>query len=87
MISTRPTGRKKNSISVFRRCRRCTAEKIVLRLLDKENLRLDMTKLGFEQESLTKFERNILKPYGMVLVTGPTGRGKDDTNCIRRLRG
>jgi type IV pilus assembly protein PilB len=41
-------------------------EKIVLRLLDKENLRLDMTKLGFESESLVKFERSILKPYGMV---------------------
>src|ERR1700734_2266064 len=54
-------------------------EKIVLRLLDKENLRLDMTKLGFEQESLTKFERQILKPYGMVLVTGPTGSGKTNT--------
>ena len=42
-------------------------EKIVLRLLDKENLRLDMTKLGFEAESLVKFEKAILKPYGMVL--------------------
>src|SRR5438105_12801199 len=51
-------------------------EKIVLRLLDKENLRLDMTKLGFESESLVKFEKAILKPYGMVLVTGPTGSGK-----------
>src|SRR5277367_6297486 len=50
-------------------------EKIVLRLLDKENLRLDMTKLGFEPESLVKFEKAILKPYGMVLVTGPTGSG------------
>src|SRR5262244_1572218 len=48
-------------------------EKIVLRLLDKENLMLDMTKLGFEQESLNKFEKAIFKPYGMVLVTGPTG--------------
>jgi type IV pilus assembly protein PilB len=54
-------------------------EKIVMRLLDKENLRLDMTKLGFEQESLTKFEKAILKPYGMVLVTGPTGSGKTNT--------
>jgi type IV pilus assembly protein PilB len=54
-------------------------EKIVMRLLDKENLRLDMTKLGFEQESLTKFERAILRPYGMVLVTGPTGSGKTNT--------
>jgi type IV pilus assembly protein PilB len=54
-------------------------EKIVMRLLDKENLRLDMTKLGFEQESLDKFARAILKPYGMVLVTGPTGSGKTNT--------
>src|SRR5437763_8985947 len=54
-------------------------EKIVLRLLDKENLRLDMTKLGFEPESLTKFHAAILKPFGMVLVTGPTGSGKTNT--------
>ena len=54
-------------------------EKIVLRLLDKDNLMLDMTKLGFEVESLQKFERAILKPYGMVLVTGPTGSGKTNT--------
>ena len=54
-------------------------EKIVMRLLDKENLRLDMTKLGFEQESLDKFASAILKPYGMVLVTGPTGSGKTNT--------
>src|ERR1700752_2803789 len=62
-------------------------EKIVLRLLDKENLRLDMTKLGFEQESLTKFQKAILKPYGMVLVTGPTGSGKTNTlySSIARL--
>ena len=62
-------------------------EKIVLRLLDKENLRLDMTKLGFETESLSKFERQILKPYGMVLVTGPTGSGKTNTlySSVARL--
>jgi type IV pilus assembly protein PilB len=54
-------------------------EKIVLRLLDKENLMLDMTKLGFEQESLNRFEKAIFKPYGMVLVTGPTGSGKTNT--------
>ncbi|HEY1463188.1 MAG TPA: type IV-A pilus assembly ATPase PilB [Terriglobales bacterium] len=62
-------------------------EKIVLRLLDKENLRLDMTKLGFEPESLVKFEKAILKPFGMVLVTGPTGSGKTNTlySSIARL--
>ncbi|MBI3404312.1 MAG: type IV-A pilus assembly ATPase PilB [Acidobacteria bacterium] len=62
-------------------------EKVVMRLLDKENLRLDMTKLGFEQESLTKFEKAILKPYGMVLVTGPTGSGKTNTlySSVARL--
>ena len=54
-------------------------EKIVMRLLDKENLRLDMTKLGFEQASLDKFTKAIFKPYGMVLVTGPTGSGKTNT--------
>src|SRR5579872_7132337 len=62
-------------------------EKIVMRLLDKENLRLDMTKLGFEPETLAKFERAILRPYGMVLVTGPTGSGKTNTlySSIARL--
>ncbi len=54
-------------------------EKVVLRLLDKEKLMLDMTKLGFEEESLVKFKRNIARPYGMVLVTGPTGSGKTNT--------
>jgi type IV pilus assembly protein PilB len=54
-------------------------EKIVLRLLDKEKLMLDMTKLGFEPESLTKLETAIAKPWGMVLVTGPTGSGKTNT--------
>lgn len=62
-------------------------EKVVLRLLDKENLRLDMTKLGFEKSSLKKFEDAILKPYGMVLVTGPTGSGKTNTlySAISRI--
>lgn len=54
-------------------------EKVVLRLLDKEKLMLDMTKLGFEASSLEKFKRNIEKPYGMCLVTGPTGSGKTNT--------
>jgi len=54
-------------------------EKIVMRILDKDKLMLDMTKLGFEQESLTRFEAAINKPWGMVLVTGPTGSGKTNT--------
>jgi type IV pilus assembly protein PilB len=54
-------------------------EKIVMRLLDKDKLMLDMTRLGFETESLEKFERAILRPWGMVLVTGPTGSGKTNT--------
>ena len=54
-------------------------EKVVLRLLDKSNLQLDMTKLGFEAQSLKDFEEVILMPYGMILVTGPTGSGKTTT--------
>ena len=54
-------------------------EKIAMRLLDKEGLKLDMTKLGFEPESLERFERAIMKPYGMILVTGPTSSGKTNT--------
>ncbi len=54
-------------------------EKIVMRLLDKDNLMLDMTKLGFEKTSLKWFEEAIFQPYGMVLVTGPTGSGKTNT--------
>jgi type IV pilus assembly protein PilB len=54
-------------------------EKIVLRLLDKSNLQLDMTKLGFDQDQLTVFKDAINKPFGMVLVTGPTGSGKTTT--------
>lgn len=54
-------------------------EKIVLRLLDKANLQPDLTKLGFEKEELGKFEKAIAQPYGMILVTGPTGSGKSTT--------
>src|SRR5215212_3836637 len=54
-------------------------EKIVMRLLDKDKLMLDMTKLGFETESLAKFQSAIERPWGMVLVTGPTGSGKTNT--------
>ncbi len=51
-------------------------EKVVLRLLDKSNLQLDMTKLGYEPDALEAFKHEIHKPFGMVLVTGPTGSGK-----------
>ncbi len=54
-------------------------EKVVLRLLDKSNLQLDMTKLGFEEDQLKDFKNAIHQPYGMVLVTGPTGSGKTTT--------
>ena len=54
-------------------------EKIVLRLLDQSNLQLDMTKLGFEAKQLEIFKKGIYQPYGMVLVTGPTGSGKTTT--------
>ena len=54
-------------------------EKVVMRLLDKSNLQLDMTKLGFEPRALTDFKEAIHRPYGMVLVTGPTGSGKTTT--------
>jgi len=54
-------------------------EKIVLRLLDKASLQLDMTKLGFEIEALKDFQEAIHRPYGMILVTGPTGSGKTTT--------
>jgi type IV pilus assembly protein PilB len=54
-------------------------EKVVLRLLDKANLQLDMTKLGFEENALSNFKEAIYKPFGMVLVTGPTGSGKTTT--------
>jgi type IV pilus assembly protein PilB len=54
-------------------------EKIVMRLLDKTKLMLDMTKLGFEPHSLERFKTAISKPYGIVLVTGPTGSGKTNT--------
>ncbi|HUL73164.1 MAG TPA: type IV-A pilus assembly ATPase PilB [Vicinamibacterales bacterium] len=54
-------------------------EKVVLRILDSEQLRLDMTKLGFAPDALARFDAAIKKPWGMVLVTGPTGSGKTNT--------
>jgi type IV pilus assembly protein PilB len=54
-------------------------ERTVLRILDKSNLQIDLTKLGFEEESLQYFMDALDKPYGMILVTGPTGSGKTTT--------
>ena len=54
-------------------------EKIVRRLLDRSTLMLDMSNLGFDPESLRRFEESIRRPWGMVLVTGPTGSGKTNT--------
>ena len=54
-------------------------EKVVMRLLDKSNLQLDMSKLGFDPQTLKDFLEAIHKPYGMILITGPTGSGKSTT--------
>jgi len=86
-IKTRISGRVKDldfRVSVLPTI---FGEKIVMRLLDKDKLMLDMTKLGFEVDSLRKFEQAIFKPYGMVLVTGPTGSGKTNTlySSLQRL--
>ncbi|HND84819.1 MAG TPA: type IV-A pilus assembly ATPase PilB, partial [Pseudobdellovibrionaceae bacterium] len=54
-------------------------EKVVMRLLDKSNLQLDMTRLGFEEDDLKIFKKYIHLPQGMVLITGPTGSGKTTT--------
>ena len=87
MIKYRKDGKRKELDFRVSTVPTLFGEKIVLRLLDKENLRLDMTKLGFELESLQKFEHAILRPYGMVLVTGPTGSGKTNTlySSVARL--
>jgi type IV pilus assembly protein PilB len=60
-------------------CPTLFGEKVVMRLLDKSTLQLDMTKLGFEEQQLKDFMEAIDRPYGMVLVTGPTGSGKTTT--------
>jgi len=62
-------------------------EKVVMRLLDKSNLQLDMNKLGFDKQALTDFESGLFMPFGMVLVTGPTGSGKTTTlySALSRL--
>ena len=68
-------------------CPTLYGEKVVLRLLDKSNLQLDMTKLGFEEKQMRDFLEAIDRPYGMVLVTGPTGSGKTTTlySALQRL--
>ncbi len=87
MIKYRKDGKRKELDFRVSTVPTLFGEKLVLRLLDKENLRLDMTKLGFEADSLERFERAILRPYGMVLVTGPTGSGKTNTlySSVSRL--
>ncbi len=62
-------------------------EKVVMRLLDRASLELDMSKLGFDPEALAMFEKAIVAPYGMILVTGPTGSGKTTTlySALSRL--
>ncbi len=75
-IKTRLAGRVKDLDFRVSSLPTIFGEKIVLRLLDKDQLELDMTRLGFEPDPLRKFEQAIMRPYGMVLVTGPTGSGK-----------
>lgn len=54
-------------------------EKVVIRILDPQGLCTDLSKLGFEKEALSVYERNIIAPYGIILITGPTGSGKSTT--------
>ena len=79
MIACGSTGSAGFSTGASAPCPRSGAKRSSCALLDKDNLRLDMTQLGFEPESLEKFQKAILKPFGMVLVTGPTGSGKTNT--------
>src|SRR5437868_10904677 len=72
MLKMAISGRKKQLDFRVSTLPTLCGEKIVLRLIDEDILRLAMNKLGFEQESLTKFESAILKPYGMVVVMGAT---------------
>ncbi len=78
-IRTSTNGRKKEIDYRVSTLPTLFGEKMVLRILDRDNLPLDMSKLGFEEISLRRIEAGILKPYGMVLVTGPTGSGKTST--------
>jgi len=85
MIKYRADGKKKELDFRVSSVPTLYGEKIVMRLLDKENLRLDMTKLGFEPESLKKFERQILKPYAWCWSLVRPVRVRP-TLCIRRCR-
>jgi type IV pilus assembly protein PilB len=78
-IRTQAAGKKKEIDYRVSTLPTLFGEKIVLRILDRDMLPLDMSKLGFEESSLRKVEAAILKPYGMMLVTGPTGSGKTST--------
>ncbi len=86
-IRTTISGRKKEIDYRVSTLPTLFGEKIVLRILDRDTLPLDMSKLGFEEVSLKRIEEAILKPYGMVLVTGPTGSGKTSTlySALNRL--
>ena len=66
-------------ICAFRSYRPSIGEKIVMRILDPKSLMIDLTKLGFPELALDNFSRAISLPYGMILVTGPTGSGKTTT--------
>jgi type IV pilus assembly protein PilB len=82
-INSRPVDFRVSSIPTV------YGEKIVMRILDKTALKADMTKLGFEQDELDKFMSSIRAPFGMVLVTGPTGSGKTTTlySALAELNG
>lgn len=73
MIGEKPVDFRVNTLPTIH------GEKIVMRILDKSNLQVDMTKLGFENDQLAIFKKSIASPQGMVLVTGPTGSGKTTT--------
>jgi type IV pilus assembly protein PilB len=73
MIGDKPVDFRVNTLPTIH------GEKIVMRILDKSNLQVDMTRLGFEEDQLASFKKCIANPHGMVLVTGPTGSGKTTT--------
>jgi type IV pilus assembly protein PilB len=86
-IHTRIAGRHKKIDFRVSSLPTLFGEKLVLRILDREQLPTDLTTLGFEAEALKKFQHAIARPYGMVLVTGPTGSGKTSTlySCLSNL--